>query len=80
MLRCCVYFCPLLWIAHAGDQPVSFRLPDPPPGAGWTRLVDTSRPSPDDVQPGGTALPEAACYPVEPHSTVVLEAPLPPRA
>ena len=71
---------PLLWIAHAGDQPVSFRLPDPPPGAGWTRLVDTSRPSPDDVQPGGTALPEAACYPVEPHSTVVLEAPLPPRA
>ncbi len=64
---------PLLWIAHAGDEPVEFCLPEPPRGGGWSRLVDTSLAPPDDVSPGGVPLIDVGDYLVGPRSTLVLE-------
>ena len=42
------------------------------PAGPWRRVVDTARPSPDDIVPAGIPLGPAA-YPVAPRSVVILE-------
>ena len=55
--------------AHSFE--VSVRLPAPPAGRRWCRLVDTNLPPPRDYTPGGNAGVEAT-YGIAPNSSIVL--------
>ena len=49
-------------------------LPAPPDGCAWHRLVDTSLPSPRDIDLEASRVLAAGAYTVAPHSAVVLRA------
>jgi isoamylase len=50
---------------------VPAKLPKPPSGRKWCRLLDTNLPPPRDFTPGGNAGVEGT-YGVAPHSCIVL--------
>ena len=59
-------------IFNAYWEPIEFELPSPPqPFGDWQRIIDTDRPSPDDI---GKRVPTAGAqsYQVQPRSVVVL--------
>ena len=59
---------------NAWTEPLDFELPAPPAGS-WRRVVDTSQPSPHEIQPLGEApVIEAATYRVGPRSVLALMA------
>jgi isoamylase len=60
-------------IFNAWGEPLEFQLPPPLEGTCWRRLIDTSLPSPLDIQHSLHATNiEASSYSVQSHSTVVL--------
>jgi isoamylase len=69
--------CLLHFIFNAYSESLTFELPMAPPGAegGWCRLIDTFRPSPEDICPPAKAPPHTGrTYLAQPHSIVVLVA------
>ncbi len=58
----------LLFLLHAGDEPVEFRVPDTPPSSPWTCCFDTAR------EPAATrVLDFAHYYPLVANSSALLE-------
>jgi len=58
----------LLFLLHAGDEPVEFRVPAAPPSSPWTCCFDTAR------EPAATrALDFAHYYPLVANSSALLE-------
>ncbi len=54
-------------------EPLQFVLPPPVVDAGpWCRKIDTSRPSPEDIDDVPVAIRETVNYLVNPHSLVLL--------
>jgi len=54
-------------------EPLQFALPPPAVNAGhWCRMIDTSRPSPEDIDDVPVDIREAVSYLVNPHSLVML--------
>jgi len=45
----------LCFLAHAGAQPVEFRVPPPPENTRWWRAIDTAAAVPEDIVAGDTA-------------------------
>jgi isoamylase len=69
-------------MVNAWWEPLTFRLPPTEAGHNtWQRWIDTSRPSPEDVVPRGSAPePVGDTYTLEPRSVVVLTVELSPGA
>ena len=59
---------------NAWTGPLDFRIPVAPSGRRWRRVVDTARPSPEDICPEDLAprVPPAGRYRVGAHSMLVL--------
>ena len=59
---------------NAGDKDLEFELPAAPPEMAWGLVIDTSRPSPDDIadQKSSTTV-DAASSMVPAHSITVLQ-------
>ena len=58
-------------MANTGDEDLTFEVQEPGP---WERVVDTARPSPEDIHPAGRREALAASrLRLQAHSTVVLE-------
>src|SRR5262249_16997956 len=59
---------------NAWESPLLFKVPPPPQGRPWRRVVDTSLESPEDILPEGEGpvMPALRAYPVGPFSLVVL--------
>ena len=66
--------CDLYLAVNAGDAPLDFALPKPPAGRRWWRVVDTARPSPQDIRAEGEeeSVPLVARLRVASHTCVVL--------
>jgi glycogen operon protein len=57
-LACLIHGSPALFLMfHAADNECRFVLPSAPAGAKWHGAIDTSRPGPEDVYPGGLEKP-----------------------
>lgn len=53
-------------------EAIEFELPSPPADfESWSRIIDTDRPSPEDILLGGSSVNESVCE-VQPRSIVVL--------
>ncbi len=62
----------VLMMFNADDQPHIFTLKPTSHGESWRRVIDTSLPSPQDIQLSGEILPQEETYEVEARSMVVL--------
>ena len=59
---------------NAGEQELEFEIPAAPPEMSWGRVIDTSRPSPDDIADHATAATlNTAGAMVPAHSITVLQ-------
>jgi glycogen operon protein len=68
--------CDIYLAVNNGPEAVLFDLPRPPRGTRWLRLIDTSRPSPDDIaDDGGEPAVRGRRLAVEGRSCVVLRTP-----
>jgi glycogen operon protein len=66
---------PLHVLANMGEEEIAAQLPVPPAGRRWRRIVDTSRPSPDDIVPAPDGAPvDAPCCRLAGNAVAVLEA------
>ncbi|GAA4456983.1 isoamylase [Novipirellula rosea] len=63
--------CDLYVMINAGDEPIEFGIQAGTPGS-WFRIVDTSRPSPDDFTASPDKTIQQAAYKVAGRSVVVL--------
>ncbi len=62
-------------LLNAYWEPLDFRLPALPPGRRWRRVLDTARPSPDDIaEPGQEPAVDGETYRADARSSVVLKA------
>jgi isoamylase len=61
-------------IFNAGKDDEVFSVPDPPAGLRWIRVVDTYRPSPEDIREPGFEEPvsDGGCLDIQGRSLVVL--------
>jgi glycogen operon protein len=59
---------------NAWCEALPFRIPLSPSGRRWRRVIDTARPSPEDIVPEGRApeVPPASTYRVAAHALIVL--------
>ena len=61
-------------------EALEFELPEAPPGSAWRRGLDTSLPSPDDIQPLETSpMVTERSYTVSPRSVIAFVAPVSPQ-
>jgi len=66
-----------LYIAfHSGDAALDIRVPRPPNGGVWRRVVDTAQPPPSDIQErdDGPVVPVDSAYRLESRSVIILVA------
>ncbi|MCA8921459.1 MAG: glycogen debranching protein GlgX [Planctomycetes bacterium] len=60
-------------VINAYPRELTFELPEPAPGCGWRRALDTSLPSPHDLASAGDERPwPSGSYPIAGRSAVVL--------
>ncbi|MBY0457167.1 MAG: glycogen debranching enzyme, partial [Gemmataceae bacterium] len=59
---------------NAWSEALAFRIPPAPTRRRWRLLLDTARPSPDDIFPNedGPEVSEGSAYTLAPFSTLVL--------
>ncbi len=61
----------LLAYFYAGDKELAIKLPSAPNGKAWQRVIDTARPSPEEILEHPQRL-DSPDYKIAPHSTLVL--------